>query len=541
MALEDAVVLARSLVQHGGGGLAAYEPARRDRVEAIVRAGARSSSAKIPGRVGRVVARDDAQRPVPLGGGGPLDGLDDGPPARAGPVSCRGTDARREATIARRAAGIPEDERVTTTPDGEHRPTPERQPSVRWPAGVLVFGASAAVLVVELVALRLVAPYLGLTLETSTLVIGVALAAIATGAWAGGRAADARRRSGPSGPCSRSPGWWSRPHPSSSAAPGRRPGRARPCSPRCSRSSCPAPCCRRCRRWSPSCGSPTSPRRARSSGGCPARHRRRDRGHRAHRLRLRRRAAGERGPRRPRGALVVAAVVVGVRVRGIRAAGCPPSSSCPLRSGPRSGRGSATPRRSTTARTSRPTGRDPPAGSSSSTACGTPTSTCRTRPTSSSSTCARWPRSPTRRCPSRCRSVSSRIASSRSRMRGQLGDGVRARTDPDPRRRAGRTSHRSSACPRRSSARARGAGRSSSRTRSTSPLASSRSMSAVVAAGRSPVAVASTPAVFGPSASQSRQRRSAGPRPSGPSDRVVVGLHAALVALEGRVPSSPTS
>ena len=55
MALEDAVVLARSLARHGTDGLAAYESARRERVEAVVRAGARSSSAKIPGRVGRVV------------------------------------------------------------------------------------------------------------------------------------------------------------------------------------------------------------------------------------------------------------------------------------------------------------------------------------------------------------------------------------------------------------------------------------------------------------------------------------------------------
>jgi MFS family permease len=59
-----------------------------------------------------------------------------------------------------------------------------------WAAASLVFGASAAVLVVELVALRLLAPYLGLTLETSTLVIGTALAAIALGAWLGGRTAD---------------------------------------------------------------------------------------------------------------------------------------------------------------------------------------------------------------------------------------------------------------------------------------------------------------------------------------------------------------
>jgi spermidine synthase len=64
----------------------------------------------------------------------------------------------------------------------------------------LVFGSSAAVLVVELVALRLLAPYLGLTLETNTLVIGIALASIAAGTWAGGRAADTfapRRLLGP--------------------------------------------------------------------------------------------------------------------------------------------------------------------------------------------------------------------------------------------------------------------------------------------------------------------------------------------------------
>ncbi|MFJ7262934.1 fused MFS/spermidine synthase [Streptomyces globosus] len=57
-------------------------------------------------------------------------------------------------------------------------------------AFALVFGSSAAVLVVEIVALRLLAPYLGLTLETSTLVIGIALTAIAAGSWLGGRLAD---------------------------------------------------------------------------------------------------------------------------------------------------------------------------------------------------------------------------------------------------------------------------------------------------------------------------------------------------------------
>lgn len=59
------------------------------------------------------------------------------------------------------------------------------------PAGVLVVLTSAAVLVLEVLSIRLVAPYVGLTLETYTAAIGVALGAIALGAYAGGRAADA--------------------------------------------------------------------------------------------------------------------------------------------------------------------------------------------------------------------------------------------------------------------------------------------------------------------------------------------------------------
>src|ERR1700716_3916600 len=57
-------------------------------------------------------------------------------------------------------------------------------------AAALVFFASGAVLVIEVVALRLVAPYVGVTLQTSSAVIGVALPAIALGAWTGGRLAD---------------------------------------------------------------------------------------------------------------------------------------------------------------------------------------------------------------------------------------------------------------------------------------------------------------------------------------------------------------
>jgi 2-polyprenyl-6-methoxyphenol hydroxylase-like FAD-dependent oxidoreductase len=60
MALEDGVVLAQALRDHTEGdhaevpaAFSAYEKARRERVEKIVAAGARSSSSKIPGPVGR--------------------------------------------------------------------------------------------------------------------------------------------------------------------------------------------------------------------------------------------------------------------------------------------------------------------------------------------------------------------------------------------------------------------------------------------------------------------------------------------------------
>ena len=57
-------------------------------------------------------------------------------------------------------------------------------------ASLLVAFTSGAILVLEILSLRLVAPYVGLTLQTSTAVIGFALAAISTGAWIGGKVAD---------------------------------------------------------------------------------------------------------------------------------------------------------------------------------------------------------------------------------------------------------------------------------------------------------------------------------------------------------------
>ncbi|SEO92082.1 fused MFS/spermidine synthase [Trujillonella endophytica] len=57
-------------------------------------------------------------------------------------------------------------------------------------AAGLTFLSSGAVLVLEIAGLRLIAPYVGITLQTNTAVIGFALAAIAVGAWAGGSLAD---------------------------------------------------------------------------------------------------------------------------------------------------------------------------------------------------------------------------------------------------------------------------------------------------------------------------------------------------------------
>jgi MFS family permease len=60
-----------------------------------------------------------------------------------------------------------------------------------WTAAAsLVFLAAGAVLMLEILAVRLLAPYVGLTLETTTAIIGAALAGIAGGAALGGYLAD---------------------------------------------------------------------------------------------------------------------------------------------------------------------------------------------------------------------------------------------------------------------------------------------------------------------------------------------------------------
>jgi spermidine synthase len=72
-------------------------------------------------------------------------------------------------------------------PAAPERPIPTLPPAA---AAGLVFLSAGSVLVLEILALRLVAPYVGVTLQTNSAVIGAALSAIAAGAWTGGRVAD---------------------------------------------------------------------------------------------------------------------------------------------------------------------------------------------------------------------------------------------------------------------------------------------------------------------------------------------------------------
>ena len=70
----------------------------------------------------------------------------------------------------------------------ERRPVSGR---LAWPvAAVLTFLAAGCVLVLEIAAGRLMAPYVGVSLTTYTGIIAAILAGIALGAWVGGRAAD---------------------------------------------------------------------------------------------------------------------------------------------------------------------------------------------------------------------------------------------------------------------------------------------------------------------------------------------------------------
>ena len=74
---------------------------------------------------------------------------------------------------------------------GERTAIGDEKPALPFAvAAVLTFIATASVLVLEIAAGRLLAPYVGVSLTTYTGIIGAILAGIALGAWVGGRAAD---------------------------------------------------------------------------------------------------------------------------------------------------------------------------------------------------------------------------------------------------------------------------------------------------------------------------------------------------------------
>jgi spermidine synthase len=73
-------------------------------------------------------------------------------------------------------------------------PTETQPPSLRhkwlWRPNLIVFVSSACIMILELVAGRIIAPYVGVSLYTWTSVIGVVLAGISLGNYLGGRLAD---------------------------------------------------------------------------------------------------------------------------------------------------------------------------------------------------------------------------------------------------------------------------------------------------------------------------------------------------------------
>jgi MFS family permease len=77
-----------------------------------------------------------------------------------------------------------------TSAEPEQTQPPPLAPLRAPAAAAIVFVAAGAVLVLEILAVRLLAPYVGLTLETTTSIIGAVLLGIAVGAGVGGRLAD---------------------------------------------------------------------------------------------------------------------------------------------------------------------------------------------------------------------------------------------------------------------------------------------------------------------------------------------------------------
>ena len=86
--------------------------------------------------------------------------------------------------------------RADAAPPGALEEPPDPPDTLRF-AGVYAFVGSGCLLVLELVAGRILAPAIGVSLYTWTSIIGVVLAGISLGNWLGGRIADRRPGRGP--------------------------------------------------------------------------------------------------------------------------------------------------------------------------------------------------------------------------------------------------------------------------------------------------------------------------------------------------------
>ena len=137
MALEDAVGLAQALRDHAQGdyadvpaAFAAYEKARRERVEKIVAAGARSSSSKIPGPVGRRFQELDATGRVPLHDHRPQHQLDQRPQDPVGRPRRRPGAGRGHGLAAWTSLCLPSEAfgKTEPTPEPTASPTPRGRP-----------------------------------------------------------------------------------------------------------------------------------------------------------------------------------------------------------------------------------------------------------------------------------------------------------------------------------------------------------------------------------------------------------------------------
>jgi len=93
-------------------------------------------------------------------------------------------------TSEQRDESFPQQGELVETQARETHAAAPIEPRWLWHPNLIVFVSSACTMVLELIAGRIVAPYVGVSLYTWTSIIGVVLAGISLGNYLGGRLAD---------------------------------------------------------------------------------------------------------------------------------------------------------------------------------------------------------------------------------------------------------------------------------------------------------------------------------------------------------------